>query len=167
MIYQTHDWMEGCCNAWVKITHWGRMTHICVSKLTIISSDNGLSPGRHQANIWTNAGILLIGPSGTNLSEIGIKIHTFSFEKMYLKLSPAKWRPFCVALNVIIKDGDDKQMETQVDGADKMTEGNTGGGYGSSTKLDGKSLIAGYKVKWKRNFSWLTFKDWKCIVSVP
>ena len=38
------------------------MTHICVSNLAIIGSDNGLSPGRRQAIIWTNAGILLIGP---------------------------------------------------------------------------------------------------------
>ena len=44
------------------LTHWGRVTHICVSKLTIIGSDNGLSPDRRQAIIWTNAGILLIGP---------------------------------------------------------------------------------------------------------
>ena len=44
------------------LTHWGRVTHICVSKLTIIGSDNGLSPGRRQAIIWTYAGILLIKP---------------------------------------------------------------------------------------------------------
>ena len=25
-------------------THWGRVTHICLSKLTIIGSDNGVSP---------------------------------------------------------------------------------------------------------------------------
>ena len=43
-----------------ELTHWGRMLHIYVSKLTIIGSDDGLSPGRHQAIIWTNAGILLI-----------------------------------------------------------------------------------------------------------
>ena len=55
-------------------THWGRVTHICVNKLTIIGSDNGLSPGRRQAIIWTNAGILLIGPLGTNFSEILIEI---------------------------------------------------------------------------------------------
>ena len=55
------------------------MTHICVSKLTIIGSDNGLSPGRRQAIIWTNAGILLIRPLGTNSSEILIEICTFSF----------------------------------------------------------------------------------------
>ena len=35
------------------LTHWGRVTHICVGKLTIIASDNGLSPGRRQAIIWT------------------------------------------------------------------------------------------------------------------
>ena len=51
--------------------------HICVSKLTIVGSDNGLSPDRHQAIIWTNAGILSIGPLGTKLSEILIAIHKF------------------------------------------------------------------------------------------
>ena len=52
------------------LTHWGGVTHICVVKLTIIGSDNGLSPGRRQAIIWTNAGILIIGPLETNFSEI-------------------------------------------------------------------------------------------------
>ena len=56
------------------LTHWGRVTHICVNELTIIGSDNGLSPCRRQAIIWTNARILLIGPLGTNLSEILIEI---------------------------------------------------------------------------------------------
>ena len=42
------------------------MTDICVSTLTVIGSDNGLSPGRCQAIILTNDGILLIGPLGTN-----------------------------------------------------------------------------------------------------
>ena len=55
---------------------------IYVSKLTIIGADNGLSPGRRQAIIWTNAGILLIWTLGTNLSEILIEIHTFSFNKV-------------------------------------------------------------------------------------
>ena len=83
------------------LTHWCRVTHICVGKQTIIGSDNGLSPGRRQAIIWTNAGTLLIGPSGTNFSEISIKILTFSFAKMRLKVSSAKWRPFCLSLNVL------------------------------------------------------------------
>ena len=86
----------------VYLPHWGRVTHICVSKLTIIGSDNGLSPGRRQAIIWTNAGILLIGPSGTNFSEISIKIHIFSFKKMQLKMSSGKWQPFCLGLNVLM-----------------------------------------------------------------
>ena len=64
------------------LTHWGRVTHICVGNLTIIGSDNGLSPGRRQAINWTNAGTLLIEHLGTNLSEILIKINTFSFKKM-------------------------------------------------------------------------------------
>ena len=84
------------------LTHWGRVTHICASKLTIIGPDNGLSPGRRQAIIWTNAGILLIGPLGTNFSENLIGIQTFSFKKMPLKMSSAKWRPFCLGLNVLM-----------------------------------------------------------------
>ena len=87
------------CPAGDELTHWGRVTHICVSKISIIGSDNGLSPGRRQAIIWTNAGILLIGPLGTNFSEILIGIQTFSFRKMHLKVSSAKWRPFCLGLD--------------------------------------------------------------------
>ena len=67
------------------LTHWGRATHICVSKLTIIGSDSGFSPDRRQAIIWTNAGLLLIGPLGTNFSEILIEIITFSFKKCVWK----------------------------------------------------------------------------------
>ena len=78
------------------------MTHICVSKLTIIGSYNGLSPRRRQAIIWTNAGILLIRPLGTKFSEILITIRTFSFMKMHLKMSSAKWPPFCLVLNVLM-----------------------------------------------------------------
>ena len=109
------------------VTHWGQVTHICVSKLTTtIGSDNGVSPGRRQAVIWTNDGILLIGHLGTNFSEILIGIHismvscqkgptrhayawqigpfwqdTFDvFIKKCIKTLSAKWRPFCPGLNV-------------------------------------------------------------------
>ena len=88
-----------------ELTHWSRVMHICVSKLTIIGSDNGFSPGRHQAIIWTNAGILLIGPLGINFNETSIEIHTFSLKKIHLKLSSGKWRPFCLGLNVLIVFG--------------------------------------------------------------
>ena len=83
------------------LNHWGRVTHICVGKLTVIGSDNGLSPGRCQAIIWTNAGILFIEHLGTNFSEILIEIHTFSFKKIDLKMSFGKWRPSCHGLNVL------------------------------------------------------------------
>ena len=85
---------------WVKktqLTHWGRVTHVCVGKLTIIGLDNG----RRQAIIWTNAGIFLFGPLGSYLCEIVIEIDTFSLKKMHLKLSSAEWRPSCLGLNVL------------------------------------------------------------------
>ena len=70
-----------------------------IKTYTTIGSDNGLSSVRRQAIIWTNAGILLIGPTGTNFSEILIEIYMFSSKKMHLKMTAAKWRPFC--LNVL------------------------------------------------------------------
>ena len=76
--------------------------HICVSKLTIIGSDNGLLPGRHQAIISTNAVMLLIVPLETNFSEMVFEIHMFSFKKIYLKMLSAKWQPFCLSPNVLI-----------------------------------------------------------------
>ena len=84
-----------------KLTHWGRVTYICVGKLTIIGSDNGFSPDRRQAIIWTNDGILLIVPFGTAFCEILIEIHTLSVKKMQLKMSSGKWRTFCLGLNVL------------------------------------------------------------------
>ena len=78
------------------LTHWDRVTHIHVSKLTIIVPDNGLTPGRRQAIIWTNAGILLILTWGTNFSEILSEILTFSFKKMHLKMAAILSQPQCV-----------------------------------------------------------------------
>ena len=89
---------RGSCAGY--LTHWGRVTHICIGNLTIIGSDNGLSPGRRRAITWTNVGILLIGPLGTNFSEMLIETHTFSFKKIHLKMSSGKWRPSCLGLNV-------------------------------------------------------------------
>ena len=83
------------------LTHRGRVTHIYAGKLTIIVSYNGLPPGRRQAIIWTNAGILLIRTLGIKFSEILSEIHTFSSREMHLKMSSAKLRPFCFDLNVL------------------------------------------------------------------
>ena len=94
--------MVSLCSIFHPLTHWGRVTHICVSNPTIIGPDNGLSPGRRQAIIWTNAGVLLIRTMGTHFSETLIEIIMFSFQKMRLKVSSWKWRPFCLGLNVLI-----------------------------------------------------------------
>ena len=73
--------------AWLQhrdmITHWGRVMQICISKLTIIGLDNGLSPGRRQAIIWINEDLLPIGTLGTNFNEIVIEIQIFLLKKMH------------------------------------------------------------------------------------
>ena len=84
------------------LTHWGRVTHIYVGNLTIIRPVNGLSPDRCQAVVWTNAGILLVGPWGTTFSEILIGIHTLTLKTIHFKMSSAKWHPFSLCLNVLI-----------------------------------------------------------------
>ena len=104
MEYPSGRVMKACGRHFIDnfLTYWGRVTHICANTQTTIGSDNGLSPGRRQATIWTNVGILLIEPLGTNFSEISIEINTFSFEKMHLKMSSGKWRPFCLGLSVLM-----------------------------------------------------------------
>ena len=80
----------------IVLTHWGRVTHIYVSNLTIIVSDNDLPPGRRQAN----AEILLIEPWGINFSEISIEIPSFNqenaFEKVAGQMAAISSRPQCV-----------------------------------------------------------------------
>ena len=88
-------------NCRLDLTHWDWVTHLYFSKVTIFGSDNGLSPVRRQAIIWTNAVLLSIGPLGTKFSQIVFEIQTISFKKMYFKMSSGKWRPFCLCLNVL------------------------------------------------------------------
>ena len=103
-LYHSHmmtSWPGNASRIAGSLTHWGLVTHICVGNLTIIGSDNGLSPDRRQAINWTNAGILLNGPLRTNFSVILIEIVKLSFKKRRLKVSSAKWLPFCLGLNVL------------------------------------------------------------------
>ena len=86
-------------NGALALTHWGRVMHKCVNKL-----NNGLLPDRRQAIIWTNAGILLIGPLRTNFSEIFIGIHTIFIQENALqnvvwKMSAILFRHQCVKSN--------------------------------------------------------------------
>ena len=41
----------------------------------------------------------LLGPLGTGFREMLIGIQIFSFTKMRMKMSSAKWRPFCLGLD--------------------------------------------------------------------
>ena len=81
-----------------ELTHWGRVTSVT---------------NHHWFRQWlvawpapchylNHAGLSLIGPLGTNFSEILIEILKFSFKKRPLKVSSAKRRPFCVGLNVLM-----------------------------------------------------------------
>ena len=87
------------------LTHWGRVTHKCVGKLIIIGSDNGLAPGRRQAIIWINAALSLIGPLGTNFSEILIEslnifIQEIAFESIVCEMASILSRPQWVNLSM-------------------------------------------------------------------
>ena len=123
---QSHHWFNWCIDAeqttyasiwttenpnnWLhrlllnyELTHW--VMPIYVNKLTVIGSDNVLSPGQWQAIIWTIAGILLTGPLGINFNGILIKMQHFSFLKMHWKMSSGKWRSGCdnIFYNILLK----------------------------------------------------------------
>ena len=89
-----------CVNA---LIHWGRVTHICVSELTIIGSVNGLSPGRRQAIIWNNDGLLLIEPLGTNFNRnSNIFIQENALEHVVCEMASILTGPQCVNESVPI-----------------------------------------------------------------
>ena len=70
--------------------------HICLSKLNIIGSDNGLSPGQRQAIIWTNARILSIRPLATNFNEFLNGIQENVLENVVCEMASILSRPQCV-----------------------------------------------------------------------
>ena len=84
------------------------MPCICGSNLSMIVSDNGLSPSRCQAIFLTNAALLLIGQLETNISEILINqvtiifIQKNAYECGVCGISVILSRPHCVNLCVIV-----------------------------------------------------------------
>ena len=84
------------------LTHWGRVTHICLSELIIFGLDNGLSPCPRQAIIWTNAEILLIGPLEIKSNDISVINQLFLFKKRHLKIPSSHWGPFCLGFIVLV-----------------------------------------------------------------
>ena len=65
--------------------------YICISKLTIISSDNALSPGQAPSHYLNQCWNVV---SWTLRNKLQWNLQRFSFKKMHLKIS-AKWCPFC------------------------------------------------------------------------
>ena len=107
-----HDWTHiiiwlspfGCHINWdiLVLTHWGRVMHICVSKLTIIDSENGLSPGRRQAIIWTNAGVnkTLRNKLQWNINwNSNIFINKNAFESVFCEMASILSLPQCVNIS--------------------------------------------------------------------
>ena len=103
---QINFYWSACVSHWPCImsalTHWGQVMHVCISKWTTIGWENGLSPEQHQAIIWTNAEILLIGPLGTNFSKILIEIDAYifiqenAFENVVWEMAAVLFQPRCV-----------------------------------------------------------------------
>ena len=93
--YIFHGWIASRrtkSHVWIRSTYWGQVTYICVSKFFIIDSNI----------VWTSAEILLIGPLGTNFSEILIEIHILLFKKMHLRVSSAKYCTLCLGHNMLL-----------------------------------------------------------------
>ena len=83
------------------LTPWGRGCLYASLKWVIFGSGNGLLPVGCQAITWNKDDLLSIGPLGTNFSETLLELQTFLLKKMQLKMSHAKWRSFCLGLNVL------------------------------------------------------------------
>ena len=95
------DFSNGIDMVTDNLTHWGRVTHICIGKLTILGSDNGLLPGWRQAIIWTNAVFLSTGPLRTYFSEYLSKNTTIfieenAHESVACEMASILSRPQCV-----------------------------------------------------------------------
>ena len=86
--------------------------HICISKVTVIGPDIGLSPERRQAILWTNAGILFIGTLGTKI-QWNLKQNSYifilenAFENVICEIAGILSRSQCVNLSIrwVLRDG--------------------------------------------------------------
>ena len=120
MIYIVMSWSSFLCcyytlatflwcrdNRWPGIWYWYIGQQIkatwrkCVSVITaFIGSDNGFTLVRCQAIVWSNDGLLLNEPLRKELIEILIKSYKSLFVTMRSKMPSARWRSFCLGLNM-------------------------------------------------------------------
>ena len=66
---ETGPWWIGALVVATVLINPLRLSDAYMRQQTYIGSDNGLLPGQHQTIIWTNAGMLLIWPLGTNFKR--------------------------------------------------------------------------------------------------
>ena len=94
---------QGCLEGTLALSQYNslRPSDAYIRQQPIIDSNYDLSPGRRPTIILTNAEKFIKSPLGANFSEFSIQLHIFSFKKIHLKMSSAKWQPFCLGLNVI------------------------------------------------------------------
>ena len=91
--FQANLWLNGTPLS-IQNTHWGRVTHICVSRLTIIDSYNGLSPPGAKPLSEQMLEYCWLGPWEIQWNLI--EIYTFSFMKIHWKMAVTLTRPHCV-----------------------------------------------------------------------
>ena len=94
-------WLQNGKHFVQALTHWGQGMHICVSKLTIIGSDNGLLLGQCQAFIWTNIVKIVNWTLGNKLQgnlnqNLNIFIQKNAFENVVWKMAAILSGPQCV-----------------------------------------------------------------------
>ena len=76
-------------------THWSRVTHICVNELPYLVLIltwylYGTKPSSNPALAYHQLG---------HMENISVKVY-LKFRNQNVKISPAKWLPFCLSLNV-------------------------------------------------------------------
>ena len=96
--YGTSEELSACCALSCSLlTHWCWMTHICISKIIIIGSDNGLSPSHYLNQCWN-----IVNWNIGNKLQWNCNRNQYIFiPEMHLKMSFVKWLPTYLSLNVL------------------------------------------------------------------
>ena len=89
-----------CFSPCVDIAYkWLKYPLICLSRLDCCNRRNSVEAkwilSMTELNSWSQDPLSLY-----RIKFVLINIHTFSFKRMHLKMSSAKWRPFCLGPNV-------------------------------------------------------------------
>ena len=114
-----HSSEPNTCNIQLfAVIMWSNITYYCIRHCwdTCISNIRFCTYNRHPTPsfgvsivrifnkidriIWANVDWLLIGLLGSSFNKIWITIKQFWYTKTNLKMSSAKWGPFCLGINM-------------------------------------------------------------------